>query len=46
MSGSDRLNRMNQAAKYFLLQTVENGSWVGMVHFDSTASIKSELIQI
>nr|XP_020006883.1 calcium-activated chloride channel regulator 4-like [Castor canadensis] len=46
MSGSNRLNRMNQAAKYFLLQTVENGSWVGMVHFDSTASIKSELIQI
>ncbi|XP_073935675.1 calcium-activated chloride channel regulator 4-like [Castor canadensis] len=46
MSLSDRLNRMNQAAKYFLLQTVENGSWVGMVHFDSTASIKSELIQI
>jgi hypothetical protein len=46
IQGSDRLNRMNQAAKYFLLQTVENGSWVGMVHFDSTASIKSELIQI
>jgi hypothetical protein len=37
---------MNQAAKYFLLQTVENGSWVGMVHFNSTASIESELIQI
>jgi hypothetical protein len=37
---------MNQAAKFFLLQTVENGSWVGMVHFDNTASIKSELIQI
>ncbi|XP_073934046.1 calcium-activated chloride channel regulator 4-like [Castor canadensis] len=46
MSLSDRLNRMNQAAKFFLLQTVENGSWVGMVHFDNTASIKSELIQI
>ncbi|XP_003479101.1 calcium-activated chloride channel regulator 4-like [Cavia porcellus] len=46
MAGSDRLNRMNQAAKLFLQQIVENGSWVGMVHFDSTASIKSELIQI
>ncbi|XP_021568766.1 calcium-activated chloride channel regulator 4 isoform X2 [Carlito syrichta] len=46
MSVSDRLNRMNQAAKHFLLQTVENGSWVGMVHFDSIASVKNELIQI
>ncbi|XP_004639374.1 calcium-activated chloride channel regulator 4-like [Octodon degus] len=46
MSGSDRLNRMNQAAKHFLLETVENGSWVGMVQFDSVASIRSELIQI
>uniref|UniRef100_H0XAM7 Chloride channel accessory 4 n=1 Tax=Otolemur garnettii TaxID=30611 RepID=H0XAM7_OTOGA len=46
MSNYNRLNRMNQAAKYFLLQIVENGSWVGMVHFDSSASIKSELIQI
>ncbi|XP_061042355.1 calcium-activated chloride channel regulator 4-like [Eubalaena glacialis] len=46
MGGSDRLNRMNQAAKHFLLQTIENGSWVGMVHFDSTAHIKSNLIQI
>uniref|UniRef100_A0A5F9DMM5 VWFA domain-containing protein n=1 Tax=Oryctolagus cuniculus TaxID=9986 RepID=A0A5F9DMM5_RABIT len=46
MASSDRLNRMNQAAKYFLLQIVENGSWVGMVHFDSTATVKSQLIQI
>uniref|UniRef100_A0A452T457 Calcium-activated chloride channel regulator 1 n=1 Tax=Ursus maritimus TaxID=29073 RepID=A0A452T457_URSMA len=46
MSGFNRLNRMNQAAKHFLLQTIENGSWVGMVHFDSTANIKSNLIQI
>ncbi|ELK31025.1 Calcium-activated chloride channel regulator 4 [Myotis davidii] len=40
MGGYNRLNRMNQAAKYFLLQVVENGTWVGMVHFDSTANIK------
>lgn len=46
MSDSDRLNRMNQAAKHFLLQTIENGSWVGMVHFDSTAQVQSKLIQI
>lgn len=37
MGSSDRLNRMNQAAKHFLLQTIENGSWVGMVHFDNQA---------
>ncbi|XP_005385416.1 PREDICTED: calcium-activated chloride channel regulator 4 [Chinchilla lanigera] len=46
MGGYNRLNRMNQAAKHFLLQTVENGSWVGMVQFDSSASIRSDLIQI
>ncbi|KFO28030.1 calcium-activated chloride channel regulator 4 [Fukomys damarensis] len=46
MGLENRLNRMNQAAKHFLLQTVENGSWVGMVQFDSVANIKSELIQI
>lgn len=37
---------MNQAVKYFLLQTIENGSWVGVVDFDTTAHIKSKLIQI
>uniref|UniRef100_A0A8C4M8R1 Calcium-activated chloride channel regulator 1 n=1 Tax=Equus asinus asinus TaxID=83772 RepID=A0A8C4M8R1_EQUAS len=42
----NRLNRMNQAAKHFLLQTIENGSWVGMVHFDSTALVISNLTQI
>lgn len=46
MGDDNRLNRMNQAAKYFLLQAIENGTWVGMVHFDSIAYIKSELIQI
>ncbi|XP_058393099.1 calcium-activated chloride channel regulator 4-like [Diceros bicornis minor] len=46
MGGYNRLNRMNQAAKHFLLQTIENGSWVGMVHFHSKAEVKSNLIQI
>ncbi|KAM6217083.1 calcium-activated chloride channel regulator 4-like [Rhynchocyon petersi] len=46
MASSNRLSRMNQAVKHFLLQTIENGSWVGIVAFDSTAHIKSKLIQI
>uniref|UniRef100_A0A8C6RUI3 VWFA domain-containing protein n=1 Tax=Nannospalax galili TaxID=1026970 RepID=A0A8C6RUI3_NANGA len=46
MASADRLNRMNQAAKYFLLQIIEDGSWVGMVHFNNVAYNKSELIQI
>lgn len=43
---SDRLNRLKQAAQYFLIQIIEDGSWVGMVHFNSQATTKSELIQI
>ncbi|XP_007530029.1 calcium-activated chloride channel regulator 1 [Erinaceus europaeus] len=46
MGGGDRLQRLNQAGKLFLLQTVEQGSWVGMVTFDSVASVQSELLQI
>ncbi|XP_069863624.1 calcium-activated chloride channel regulator 1 [Dipodomys merriami] len=46
MSSGNRLNRMNQAGKLFLLQTVELGSWVGMVMFDGAAYIQSELRQI
>ncbi|XP_070448253.1 calcium-activated chloride channel regulator 4-like [Equus przewalskii] len=46
MASFNRLNRMNQAAKHFLLQTIENGSWVGMVHFDSIALVISNLTQI
>lgn len=46
MGSYDRLNRMNQAAKFFLQQILESRSWAGMVHFHSTATIKSELIQI
>ncbi|XP_047422084.1 calcium-activated chloride channel regulator 1 [Sciurus carolinensis] len=46
MSNDNRLNRMNQAGKLFLLQTVEQGSWVGMVMFDSVAYVRSELRQI
>ncbi|XP_028643987.1 calcium-activated chloride channel regulator 1 [Grammomys surdaster] len=46
MLNDDRLNRMNQASRLFLLQTVEQGSWVGMVTFDSAAYVQSELIQL
>ncbi|XP_050016161.1 calcium-activated chloride channel regulator 1 [Alexandromys fortis] len=46
MIDDDRLNRLNQASQLFLLQTVEQGSWVGMVTFDSAAYVKSELKQI
>ncbi|XP_006984809.1 calcium-activated chloride channel regulator 4A [Peromyscus maniculatus bairdii] len=46
MAISDRLNRMNQAAQYFLMQIIEDGSQVGMVHFNQQANIKSQLIQI
>ncbi|XP_001365364.3 calcium-activated chloride channel regulator 1 [Monodelphis domestica] len=46
MASGDRLNRLNQASKLFLLQIIEKGSWAGMVTFDSSATIQSELIQI
>ncbi|XP_066899266.1 calcium-activated chloride channel regulator 1 [Kogia breviceps] len=46
MTIGDRLKRLNQAGKLFLLQTVEQGSWVGMVTFDSAAYVNSELVQI
>ncbi|XP_062049411.1 calcium-activated chloride channel regulator 1 [Lepus europaeus] len=46
MSSDNRLNRLNQAGKLFLLQIIEQGSWVGMVTFDSAAQVRSELRQI
>ncbi|XP_072505058.1 calcium-activated chloride channel regulator 1-like [Notamacropus eugenii] len=46
MGNEDRLNRLNQASKLFLLQIIEKGSWVGMVTFDSSAYVESELVQI
>ncbi|XP_003478843.2 calcium-activated chloride channel regulator 1 [Cavia porcellus] len=46
MASDNRLDRMNQAAKFFLLQTVEDRSWVGLVTFDGSAQVRSELVQI
>ncbi|XP_075396331.1 calcium-activated chloride channel regulator 4-like [Tenrec ecaudatus] len=46
MSSAFRLDRLNQAGKYFLLQIIEEGSWVAIVPFDSGATVVSELTQI
>ncbi|XP_029473516.1 calcium-activated chloride channel regulator 1 [Rhinatrema bivittatum] len=46
MDAYDRILRLNQAAKLFLLQIIEVGSFVGIVTFNGAASIRSELIQI
>uniref|UniRef100_A0A6P5JS13 Calcium-activated chloride channel regulator 1-like n=1 Tax=Phascolarctos cinereus TaxID=38626 RepID=A0A6P5JS13_PHACI len=46
MASENRLNRLNQASKHFLLQIIERGSWVGMVTFHSAASVRSELVQV
>ncbi|XP_070605135.1 calcium-activated chloride channel regulator 4 [Erythrolamprus reginae] len=46
MGDYDRIGRLNQAAKLFLLQIIEIGSWVGIVTFHSSATITSYLQQI
>ncbi|XP_050818096.1 calcium-activated chloride channel regulator 1-like [Gopherus flavomarginatus] len=46
MTGNNRIKRLYQAAEIFLLQIIEMGSWVGIVTFDSTAQIKTNLQQI
>lgn len=42
----DRLLRMNQAAELYLIQIIEKGSLVGMVTFDSSATIQNYLTKI
>ncbi|KAM8789741.1 calcium-activated chloride channel regulator 1-like [Rhynchonycteris naso] len=46
MSSDDRLFRMNQAAELYLIQIIEMGSLVGMVTFDSLATIQNYLTKI
>ncbi|XP_066232813.1 calcium-activated chloride channel regulator 1-like isoform X1 [Saccopteryx leptura] len=46
MSTDDRLFRMNQAAELYLIQIIEMGSLVGMVTFDSLATIQNYLTKI
>lgn len=41
-----RLTRMNQAAELFLIQIIEKGSLVGLVTFDSTATIQNLLARM
>uniref|UniRef100_A0A8C8UE50 VWFA domain-containing protein n=1 Tax=Peromyscus maniculatus bairdii TaxID=230844 RepID=A0A8C8UE50_PERMB len=40
------LTRMNQAAELFLIQIIEKGSLVGLVTFDSTATIRNLLARM
>uniref|UniRef100_A0A8C5R717 VWFA domain-containing protein n=1 Tax=Leptobrachium leishanense TaxID=445787 RepID=A0A8C5R717_9ANUR len=43
---NNRLGRLYQAAEVFLIQIIELGSYVGIVTFSSSASIRSQLLQI
>lgn len=42
----DRFTRLRQATEVFLLQIIEQDSWVGIVTFESTAKIVTGLQQI
>ncbi|XP_053107070.1 calcium-activated chloride channel regulator 1-like [Hemicordylus capensis] len=46
MASYNRINRLRQAAELFILQIIEKGSWVGIVTFSSSATIKTGLQQI
>ncbi|CAM4605149.1 unnamed protein product [Caretta caretta] len=46
MNGDDRINRLRQAAELYLLQVVEDSSYVGIVTFNNEGEIRSQLRQI
>ncbi|XP_053549082.1 calcium-activated chloride channel regulator 1-like [Bombina bombina] len=46
MATNDRIGRLYQAAEVFLIQIIEQNSYVGIVQFSNTVSIKSNLVQI
>ncbi|XP_044156319.1 calcium-activated chloride channel regulator 1-like [Bufo gargarizans] len=46
MGGYDRINRLYQASEVYIMQIVESGSYVGIVIFENSAAIKSELVKI
>ncbi|CAM5135340.1 unnamed protein product [Eretmochelys imbricata] len=46
MNGDDRINRLRQAAELYLLQVVEDNSYVGIVTFNNKGEIRSQLRQI
>uniref|UniRef100_A0ACB8F3J0 Uncharacterized protein n=1 Tax=Sphaerodactylus townsendi TaxID=933632 RepID=A0ACB8F3J0_9SAUR len=46
MTSNNRINRLKQAAEIFIRQIIESGSWVGIVTFNSAATIQTNLQQI
>uniref|UniRef100_A0A8C8RCH7 Chloride channel accessory 2 n=1 Tax=Pelusios castaneus TaxID=367368 RepID=A0A8C8RCH7_9SAUR len=42
----DRINRLRQAAELYLLQIVEDSSYVGIVTFNNEGEIRTQLLQI
>uniref|UniRef100_A0A8C5R811 VWFA domain-containing protein n=1 Tax=Leptobrachium leishanense TaxID=445787 RepID=A0A8C5R811_9ANUR len=46
MATDGRIGRLYQAAELFVMQIIETGSYVGIVTFETSAYIKSELVQI
>uniref|UniRef100_A0A8C5R7S7 VWFA domain-containing protein n=1 Tax=Leptobrachium leishanense TaxID=445787 RepID=A0A8C5R7S7_9ANUR len=46
MAANDRIGRLYQAAELFLIQIIETNSFVGIVQFHSSATVKSTLLQI
>nr|XP_008107503.1 PREDICTED: calcium-activated chloride channel regulator 1 isoform X2 [Anolis carolinensis] len=46
MGKDNRLSRLIRAAKLFLLQIIEEGSWVGIVTFNSKANIQAGLQKV
>ncbi|XP_065597277.1 calcium-activated chloride channel regulator 1-like [Cyrtonyx montezumae] len=46
MAASNRITNLRNAAEVFILQIIELGSWVGIVTFESSATVRSLLVQI
>ncbi|XP_015272169.1 PREDICTED: epithelial chloride channel protein-like [Gekko japonicus] len=46
MASYNRINRLKQAAEIFIRQIIETGSWVGIVTFNSAATIRTDLQHI
>ncbi|XP_071985305.1 calcium-activated chloride channel regulator 1-like [Engystomops pustulosus] len=46
MSINNRIGRLYQAAEVFLMQVIEIESYVGLVTYSSSATIRSQLVQI
>ncbi|OCT85209.1 hypothetical protein XELAEV_18023373mg [Xenopus laevis] len=46
MASDDRIGRLYQAAEVFLMQIVEEASYVGIITFSTTAAVLSNLVQV